>query len=89
MNTENIKKFILIEAVKLADDSVNILCWEAEEASKILETYESRKKWNEETAELYDTTVHFQFRRVVLFPHSKNVDTYQIGIEDVIKISNS
>jgi hypothetical protein len=89
MNTENIKKFILIEAVKLATDNVNILCWEAEDASKILETYESRKKWNDETAELYDTTVHFQFRKVILWPSSKAVDTYQIGIEDVIKISKN
>ncbi len=89
MKTDNIKKFILIEGVKLANDAVNILCWEAEDASKILEIYENRKKWNDETAELYDTTVHFQFRKVILFPYSKNVDTYQIGIEDVIKISKS
>ena len=89
MKTENIKKFILIEAVKLANDAVNILCWEAEDAKKILETYENRKKWNDETCELYDTTVHFQFRKVVLYPYSKNVDTYQIDLDDVIKISKS
>ncbi len=89
MNTENIKKFILIEGVKLATDAVNVLCWEADDASKILEIYESRKKWNEETCELYDTTVAFQFRKVILYPHSKNIDTYQIDIEDVISISKS
>jgi hypothetical protein len=87
MNTENIKKFILIEAVKLATNHVNILCWEAEDASKILEIYEKRKKWNEDTTDLYDTTVGFQFRKVVQYPHSKAIETYQMDMDDIIYIS--
>ena len=89
MNIENIKKFLLIEASKLATDRVIINTWEAETASKILEIYHSRKKWSDDNAEEYDMTTSFQFRRVVVYPYSGDASTWLIELNEIEELAKT
>lgn len=87
MKTNNIKNFLLIEASKLATDEVNIVTWEAESPSKILELYENRKKWNDEHEEEYSTKTSFQFRRIVVYHYSGNVSTWLTDINEIKELA--
>ena len=89
MKIDNIKQFILIEASKLATDKVSIDTWEAETATKILETYHSRKKWCDDNAEEYDMTTSFQFRKVVVYTHSGDANTWSISLEEIEKLAKA
>ncbi len=89
MKTDNIKLFILIEASKLANDSVTIDTWEAETATKMLEVYANRKKWNDENEERYHLRTEFQFRKVVLYPHSEAVYSWRSSLEEVQQIAET
>lgn len=87
MKTDNIKLFILIEASNLADDTLTIDTWEAETATKMLEVYAGRKKWNDENAERFHVRTEFQFRKVVVYPHSEAVWSWRSSIEEVQQIA--
>jgi hypothetical protein len=89
MKSEGIKLFILIEASKLADDSVTIDTWEAQTATKMLDVYAKRKKWNDENEERYHMRTAFQFRKVVLYPHSEAVCAWRSSLEEVKEIAES
>ena len=78
-----IKSFILIEASKLANDNVVIDTWEAETATKMLEVYESRKKWNDEHEEMYSMRTTFQFRKIELYFFSKCVHAWRTDLEEI------
>jgi hypothetical protein len=83
----DIKLFILIEASKLADDSLTIDTWEADTATKMLEVYAGRKKWNDENEERYHMRTEFSFRKVVLYPYSESVWSWRSSLEEVQQIS--
>ena len=87
MEKEKIKLFILIEASKLADDSVTIDTWEAETATKILRMYADRKKWCDENEERYSMRTSFMFRKIVLYPYSKNVCSWRTDINEIKEIA--
>ena len=89
MKPENIKKFLLIEASKLATDKVIIDTWEAETATKILEVYESRKKWCDEHEEEYSMRTSFQFRKLVVYSYCGDASTWHTDIEAVKEFANS
>jgi hypothetical protein len=89
MKIDNIKQFILIEARKLATDNVSIDTWEAETATKILETYHSRKKWCDDNAEEYDMTTSFQFRKVVVYPYSGDASTWLIELNEIEELAKA
>lgn len=82
-----IVKILIIEASKLATDEVHITCWEHDSAIKALEHYHERKKWNEDTAELYSSTTSFTFRKVILYFYSKMVSTYTLDKEELIALA--
>ena len=84
-----IKKFMLIEASKLATDNVVIETWEAETATKILETYHNRKKWCDEHEEEYSMKTSFQFRKVVIYNYSKDVNTWRISLEEIEELAKA
>ena len=81
-------KILIIEASKLANDEVHICCWEHDSAIKALEFYHERKKWNEDTAELYSSTTSFTFREVILYFYSQQVSTYTLDKEGLIALAN-
>jgi hypothetical protein len=85
----NIKLFLLIEASKLANDKVVIDTWEAETATKMLEVYESRKKWNDENEELYSMRTTFQFRKIELYSYSQVVHAWFSTLEQVKEFADA
>jgi hypothetical protein len=89
MKIDSIKQFILIEASKLANDKVSIDTWEAETATKILETYHARKKWCDEHEEPYSMTTSFQFRKVVVYKYSGDASTWRISLEEIEELAKA
>ena len=87
MKSDGIKLFILIEASKLADDSVTIDTWDTETATKMLEMYAKRKKWNDENEERYSMRTSFMFRKIVLYPYTKNVCSWRTDINEIKEIA--
>lgn len=85
----DIKKFLLIEASKLANDSVIIDTWEADTASKILETYEKRKAWCDAHEEEYSMRTAFMFRRVVVYHFSQDVSTWVSSLEEIKELADA
>jgi argininosuccinate synthase len=83
------KKYLLIEASKLATDNVTIDTWEAETATEILEIYEKRKKWSDEHEEEYSMRTSFMFRVVVMYDYSKDINTWHRSIEEIKELSES
>ena len=83
------KKYLLIEASKLATDNVVIDTWEAETATEILETYDSRKKWADEHEEEYMMRTSFMFRVIVMYDYSKDINTWSRSIEEIKELSEA
>ncbi len=83
------KKFLLIEACKLATDNVIIETWEAQTATEILETYEKRKKWSDEHEEEYSMRTSFMFRVIEMYNFSKDINTWRRNIEEIKKLSEA
>lgn len=83
------KKYLLIEASKLATDNVTIDTWEAETATDILETYEKRKKWSDEHEEEYMMRTSFMFRVIVMYDYSKDINTWGRSIEEIKELSEA
>lgn len=83
------KKFLLIEASKLATDNVVIESWEAETATEILETYEKRKKWSDEHEEEYSMRTSFMFRVIQMYDFSKDINTWRRNIEEIKELAEA
>ena len=83
------KKFLLIEASKLATDNVVIDTWEAETATEILETYEKRKKWSDEHEEEYSMRTSFMFRVIQMYDFSKDINTWFRNIEEIKELAEA
>ena len=87
--TKEVKKFLLIEASKLANDNVIIDTWENETATEILETYKKRKDWCDAHEEKYSMRTTFEFRRVVVYAYSNSVSTYGTSLEAIKELADA
>lgn len=85
---KDIKKYLLIEASKLATDNVVISTWESETATEILKTYEERKKWNDEHEEMYSMRTSFMFRRIEMYHYSKDINTWQSDLDSIKELAS-
>jgi hypothetical protein len=83
------KKFLLIEASKLATDNVVINTWEAETATQILETYEERKKWSDEHEEEYSMRTSFMFRVIDMYNFSKDINTWGRSLKEIKELASN
>lgn len=83
INPEWTVKFIVIEAIKLATDSVHISCYDAPTATYAINLYRKLKETHDKDAEKYSTTVAYEFRNIVLYPNIQEVSTYTTNLEEL------
>lgn len=80
---EYIKGFMLIEAIRLADNKVHIMTLEVSTAKDMVKLYEERKAYEEQNSERLSFETFWQFRVVCVYDSINNAQTYQVSIDEI------